>query len=114
MMMTIVDAKEVCVSCAIPMHLLDFNRGDAFEFIFDFGELYTFRLTIVAIYRVSPKLCSMPRVLSYRGKNILQYLGTLSRQAACAARSRQPKVGRPGRPKDRWRIRFVRQEDKLQ
>jgi transposase len=110
----VVDAKEACVSCAIPMHLIDFNRGDAFEFIFDFGELYTFRLTIVAIYRVSPKRSSMPRVLSYRGKNILQYPGILSRQAACAARSRQPKVGRPGRPKDRWRIRFVRQEDKLQ
>jgi transposase len=110
----VVDAKEACVSCAIPMHLLDFNRGDTFEFIFDFGELHTFRLTIVATYRVSPKLSSMPRVLSYRGKNILQYLGILSRQAACAARSRQPKVDRPGRPKDRWRIRFVRQEDKLQ
>jgi transposase len=110
----VVDAKEACVSCAIPMHLIDFNRGDAFEFIFDFGELYTFRLTMVAIYRVSPKRSSIPRVLSYRGKNILQYPGILSRQAACAARSRQPKVGRPGRPKDRWRIRFVRQDDKLQ
>ena len=110
----VVDAKEACVSCAIPMHLIDFKRGDAFEFIFDFGELYTFRLTIVAIYPVSPKRSSIPRVLSYRGKNILQYPGILSRQAACAARSRQPKVGRPGRPKDRWRIRFVRQEDKLQ
>jgi transposase len=110
----VIDTKEACVSCAIPMHLIDFKRGDAFEFIFDFGELHTFRLTMVAIYRVSPKRSSIPRVLSYRGKNILQYPGILSRQAACAARSRQPKVGRPGRPKDRWRIRFVRQEDELQ
>jgi hypothetical protein len=110
----VVDAKEACVSCAIPMHLIDFKRGDAFEFIFDFGELCTFRLTIVAIYPVSPKRSSIPRVLSYRGKNIFQYPGILSRQAACAARSVQPKVGRPGRPKGRSRIRFVRQEDKLQ
>jgi transposase len=110
----VIDTKEACVSCAIPMHLIDFKRGDAFEFIFDFGELHTFRLTMVAIYRVSPKRSSIPRVLSYRGKNILQYPGILSRQAACAARSRQPKVGHPGRPKDRWRIRFVRQEDELQ
>src|ERR1700737_3447144 len=110
----VVDAKEECVSCAIPMHLIDFNRGDPFEFAFDFGELHTFRLTVVAIYPVSLKRSSITRVLSYRGKNILQYPGVLSRQAARAARSRQPTVGHPGRPKDRWRIRFVRQEDERQ
>src|SRR5260370_1273579 len=51
---------------------------------------------------------------SYRGKNILQYPGVLSRHAASAARSRLPTVDSPGRPKDRWRIRFVRQEDESQ
>jgi len=110
----IVDAKEPCVSCAIPMHLIDFNRGDPFEFIFDFSELHTFRLTVGAIYPVTSIRSSIPRVLSYRGKNILQYPGILPRQAACVARSRKPTVGHSGRPKDRWRIRFVRQEDKLQ
>ncbi len=110
----VVDAKEGCVSCAIPMHMIDFNTGDPFEFTFDFGELHTFRLTVVAIHPVSLKRSSITRVLSYRGKNILQYPGVLSRQAARAARSRQPTVGHPGRPKDRWRIRFVRQEDKRQ
>ena len=106
----VVDAKDAYVSYAIPMHLIDFTRGGSFEFIFDFGELHTFRLTVVAIYPFTLKHSSIPRVLSYRGKNILQYPGVLSRQAACAARSRQP----TGRPKDRWRIRFVRQEDKRQ
>ena len=48
------------------------------------------------------------------GKNILQYPWLLSRHAACAARRRQPTVDNSGRPKDRWRIRFVRQEDKRQ
>jgi transposase len=110
----IVYAKEPCVSCAIPMHLIDLKRGDPFEFIFDFGELHTFRLTIVAIYPFTSIRSSIPRVLSWRGKNILQYLGTLSRQAAYAGRRRQPTVGHPGRLKERWRIRFVRQEDKLQ
>ena len=110
----VVDAKEPCVSCAIPMHLIDFIRGDSFEFIFDFGELHTFRLTLVAVYPVTLKPSSRPRVLSYRGKNILQYPWVLSRRAACAARRRQPTVGHSGRPKDRWRIRFVRQEDKRQ
>jgi len=108
-----VDAKEACVSCAIPMNQLDFTRGDSFEFIFDFGELHTFRVIVLAMYPISLKSSSIPRVLSYRGKNILQYPGVLSRQAACAARSRPPTVGHPGRPKDRWRIRFVRQGDKL-
>jgi transposase len=56
----------------------------------------------------------MPCVLSYRGKNVLQYPWTLSKEAASAARSRQPTVGPPGRPKDPWRIRFVREEDKRQ
>lgn len=110
----VVDAKDACVSCAVPMHLIDFTRGDSFEFIFDVGEPHTFRLTVVAIYPLTFKRSSIPGVLSYRGKNILQYPGVLSRQAACAARSRQPTVGHPGRPKDRWRIRFVRQEDKQQ
>lgn len=110
----IVDAKEPCVSCAIPMHLIDFHRGDSFEFMFDFCELHTFRLTVVARYPVTLKRSSLPRVLSWRGKNILQYPGVLSRQAARAVRSQQPTVGDPGRPKDRWRIRFVRQEDKRQ
>jgi transposase len=110
----VVDAKGACVSCAIPMHLIDFNRGDPFEFMFDFAELHTFRLTVVAKYPVTLKRSSIPRVLSCRGKNILQYPGVLSRQAARDARSRQPTVGDPGRPKNRWRIRFVRQEDKRQ
>ena len=96
------------------MHLIDFNRGDYFEFMFDFGELHTFRLTVVAKYPVTMKRSSIPRVLSWRGKNILQYPGALSRQAARAARNQQPTVGDPGRPNDRWRIRFVRQEDKRQ
>ena len=110
----IVDAKDPCFSCAIPMHLIDLKRGDAFEFIFDFGELHTFRLSVVAIYPAASIRCSIPRVLSYRGENILQYPWALSRRSACAARRRQPTVGPPGRPKDRWRIRFVCQEDKLQ
>jgi len=110
----VVDAKEPCVSCAIPMHLIDFTRRDSFEFIFDFGELHTFRLTVIAICPVTVKRSSVPRVLSYRGKNILQYPWVLSRRAACAARRRQPTVGDPGRPKDRWRIRFLLQEDKRQ
>lgn len=110
----VVDAKAPCVSCAIPMHLIDFTRGDPFEFIFDFGELHTFGLTVVAKYSVNSIRPSTPRVLSWRGKNILQYPGILSRQAACVARSREPAAGHSGRPKDPWRIRFVRQEDKLQ
>jgi len=65
-----VDAKQACVTCAIPMHLIDFTRGDSFEFIFDFGELHTFLLTVVAIYPVTLKRSSIPRVLSYRGKNM--------------------------------------------
>lgn len=108
----IVDANAPCVSCAIPMRLIDLNRGDSFEFIFDFGELHTFRFTVVAIYPITFKRSSIPCVLSYRGKNILQYPGVLSREAARAARSQQPTVGRPRRPKNPWRIRFVRQEDK--
>jgi Plasmid pRiA4b ORF-3-like protein len=71
----IVEAKEPCVSCAIPMHLIDLTRGDSFEFIFDFGELHTFRLTVIAIHSISSKCSPTPRVLSYRGKNILQYPG---------------------------------------
>src|SRR5215469_15760798 len=69
----VVDAKEPCISCAIPMHLIDLKRGDPFEFILDFGELHTFRLTVVAIYPVRSTLSSVPRVLSCQGKNILQY-----------------------------------------
>ena len=33
-----VDAKDTCVCCEIPLYLIGFSRGDAFDFIFDFGE----------------------------------------------------------------------------
>src|SRR5215472_14795385 len=107
-----VDATDACVSCAVPIHLIGLSSGDVFEFIFDFGELYTFRLTVTAIHPFTLKHAPTPRVLSYCGKNILQYPWLLPRQAARAARRRQPAVGRPGRAKDRWCIRFVREEDK--
>jgi transposase len=110
----IVDAKKPCISCAIPMHLIDLKRGDPFEFIFDFGELHTFCLAVVGIYSFTASPSSIPRVLSHRGKNILQYPWVLSRHAARAARNRQPTVGHLGPPRDRWRIRFLRQEDRRQ
>jgi hypothetical protein len=81
----IVDAKDACVLCAVPMHLIDLSRGDVFEFIFDFGELYTFRLTVTAIYPFTAKHPATPRVLSYCGKNILQYPWLLSRPGAARA-----------------------------
>ena len=69
----VVDAKDACVSCEIPLCLIGFSKGDTFEFIFDFGELHTFCLTVVAIYPLTLEHPPMPRVLSYRGKNVLQY-----------------------------------------
>jgi len=110
----IVDAKDACLSCAVPIYLIALSRGDVFEFIFDFGELHTFRLTITAVNPFALKHAPTPRVLSYCGKNILQYPWLFPRQAARAARRRQPAIGRPGRAKDRWCIRFVREEDKRQ
>lgn len=105
-----VDSWKPCVSCAIPLYLIGFVRREVFAFIFDFGDEHTFRITIISIY---PSINSiLPRVISYRGCNLLQYPKALSREQARLLRRKPPVVSPPPRQRDRWRIRYVRAEDK--
>lgn len=71
-----VDAIAPCVSCDIPMHLLGLTPADNFAYLFDFGDCHSFRVTVLDIEPLSIGK-RVPTLLSYKGKNIIQYPGTM-------------------------------------
>jgi hypothetical protein len=103
-----VDAIAPCVSCDIPMYLLGLAPNNHFTYLFDFGDCHTFRITILGIQPTGKKL---PALLSYKGKNIIQYPGTMSKPEAHAFEQKPPTVGPLEPRRYRWRIRFVRAAD---
>jgi transposase len=106
-----VDAKAPCMSCDIPMHLLGLARGDTFTYIFDFGDYHSFRLTVLDIDSSLGRK-KLPAVTSHKGKNLIQYPGTMSRKEAKAFRQKTPKVCPLGTRTNTWRVRFIRAADR--
>lgn len=105
-----VEAEKPCVSCDIPIRRLGLSAGDIFAYIFDFGDYHIFRVTVLDI-RPAPTAEGVPAPLSYRGKNIIQYPGTMGKAEARAFRNRAPTVVAPEPARDRFRIRFIRDTD---
>ena len=54
---------------------------------------------------------AVPALLSYRGKNIVQYPGFMGKAEARTFRNRTPRVVVPEPAHDRFRIRFIRDTD---
>jgi len=106
-----VDAIAPCVSCDIPIHLLEVAPSDTFAYLFDFGDCHTFCITVLGIQPLS-KGKKLPALLSHKGKNIIQYPGTMSRTEARAFEHKPPALGPLESRKYRWRIRFVRAADR--
>ncbi|MBN1569640.1 MAG: IS630 family transposase [Acidobacteria bacterium] len=106
-----VDAVNPCVSCAIRLHYLKLPPGVEFDFVFDFGRWHLFRLTLLM---ASPnhKERPLPSLISYRGKNLLQYGGPISRKERWLIEEKVPSL-RPPPPSTNTSsvIRFVRAED---
>jgi transposase len=106
----VVDAKNPCVSCDIPIRLLGLAASDSFSYTYDYGDWHRFRLTIVDV-RPSLSTQSAPTLVSYTGKNIIQYPGTLRKSDAAAFKNRVPTANPPRPARDRFRIRFIRDSD---
>jgi transposase len=106
-----VDAIAPCVSCDVPMHLLGLAPNDNFIFLFDFGDCHTFRITVLDIQPL-PTGKKVPALLSYKGKNIIQYPGTMSKAEARAFEHKPPALGHLESRRYKWRIRFVRAVDR--
>jgi len=107
-----VDSPNPCVSCDIPIRLVGLSVADIFAYIFDFGDYHTFRITVLDI-QSAPDAPFVPALLSYRGKNIIQYRGTMKRDAAREFEARPPAVEAPDPPRAHWRIRFIRGPDRV-
>ena len=105
-----VEAEKPCVSCDIPIRLLGLSVGDIFAYIYDFGDYHIFRVTVLDI-RPAPTAEVVPALLSYRGKNIVQYPGITGKAEARAFRNQAPTVVAPEPAHDRFRIRFIRDTD---
>jgi transposase len=106
-----VDSMSPCVSCDIPIRLVGLSVADIFAYIFDFGDYRTFRITVLGI-QAAPDTPSVPALLSYRGKNIIQYRGTMRKHEAREFEARPPTVEPPDPPRAHWRIRFIRGPDR--
>jgi transposase len=104
------EVESPCVSCDIPIRLLGISVGDSFAYIFDFGDYHRFRLTVLDI-RPTRTAEVVPALLCCRGKNIIQYPGTMGKGEAQAFRNRVPTVVTPAPARDRFRIRFIRNKD---
>jgi transposase len=105
-----VEAEKPCVSCDIPIRLLGLSVGDIFAYIFDFGDYHVFRVTVLDI-RPASTAEVVPALLSYRGKNIVQYPGNMGKAESRAFRNQAPMVVAPEPARDRFRIRFIRDAD---
>jgi hypothetical protein len=85
-----IGAKNPCLSCDIPIRLLNLSVGSIFACIFDFVSCPISRITVLGI-RPEPKKV-VPALLSYRGKNIIQYPGTMCKAETRAFANRAPEV----------------------
>ena len=81
-----------------------------FAYIYDFGDYHIFRVMVLDI-RPAFTAQVVPALLSYRGKNIVQYPGFMGKAEARAFRNRAPTVVAPEPAHDRFRIRFIRESD---
>jgi hypothetical protein len=105
-----VDAENPCTSCDIPIRHLGISAGDVFAYLFDFGDYHIFRVTVLDIRptRISE---IVPALLFSQGKNIIQHPGSVRQSEARVFRNRPPTVIPPQPARDRYRIRFIRDED---
>jgi transposase len=106
-----VDVDYPCLSCDIPVRLLGLTPSASFTYIFDFGDYHVFRITVLDVQPV-PDGKKLPALLSHKGKNIVQYPGTMTEREARAFDENPPVVEVPPLGRDRWRISFVRVSDR--
>ena len=97
-----------CISCDVPLFVLKFLKGDSFRYIYDFGDWHTFVITVNST-RMLKESTRLPALVSYEGKNLLQYPGAFSKTKEHRIQATPPSVGVKHRLNqyDKWHIRFV-------
>jgi transposase len=105
-----VDVPNPCTSCDIPIRHLGISAGDVFVYVFDFGDYHSFRVTVRDI-RPTRIAEIVPALLYFQGKNIIQYPGSMRHSEERVFRNRPPTVVPPQPARDRYRVRFIRNED---
>ena len=105
-----VEIDYPCVSCDIPLREVGLSVGDKFTYVFDFVDYRLFLLTMLGSRRESSRKVT-PALLYYCGKNITQYLGTLSKPQEGAFENKAPEIMARPPIRDRCRIRFIRNKD---
>jgi transposase len=103
-------AGDPIVSCDIRIRHLGLSIGDVFTYIFHFGNYHTFRLTLLDI-RPPSTTEAVPALLSYQGKNIIQYPDIMSKVDAIAFGNKAPTIVAPEPARDRFRVRFITDAD---
>ena len=106
-----VDSQNPCVSCDIPIQLLGLSTADVFVYMYDFGDCHTFQVSVLDIQSTF-QTRYIPTLISYHGKNIIQYPGTMSETDAHTFENRPPTVNAPEQPHHGWRVRFIRDADR--
>ena len=103
----IVEIDYPCTSCDIPIRDVGLSTGDNITYIFDFADHHVFRITVLDIRagKVTPSL------ISWRGRNVIQYPGTMCKPQEQGFKNRAPKMLPLAPTRDRCRIRFIRHED---
>ena len=107
----VVDVEYPCVSCDIRIRDVGLSIGDNFTYIFDFTDHHVFQLTVLDIRPASSAPKVTPSLISYRGTNIIQYPGIMSKSQEQAFKNRTPKILTLTPIRDRCRIRFIRHKD---
>jgi transposase len=106
----VVEIDYPCTSCDIPIRDVGLSIGDNFTYTFDFTDHHVFLLTVLDIAHLSGRKAS-PLLISYRGKNIIQYPCTMQKSKEEAFRNRPPRIPIIAPTRDRCRIRFIRHQD---
>jgi len=107
-----VDAEKPCVSCHMPIKHLGLSVGDEFAYLYDFCDYHIFRITVLDI-RPASATEIVPVLLLYRGENIIQHPFNLGEMELQVLRSRAPTVVAPEPCFDKFRVRFIRDQDGL-
>ena len=105
-----VESNNQCISCDVNIQLLGVSAGDIFTYIFDFGDYRTFRITVLDIRAGSAQ--NVTALISYKGKDIVQYAGAMGKAEARVFEKRPPTAAAPEPSRAPLRIRFVRGLDR--
>ncbi len=99
-------SERKCVSCAVCVETIGFVEGDECTYVFDYGDMQTFSLTVL---QVNETTADLPALVSYMGANLVQHPTEAEELASQAKTPRLTLRSLPRR--DLSRVRFVHDSD---